>query len=285
MLSSSGDLPALIRDLSAAVGAAGGVLDGAVYAQARRLFAATENDAGLAAALTAAAPEYPRAEYLACPDAGGRVAATASEVVEDFRETERRAAGFGRWFRPATTAEGEPVLLVARWLCHLAGLRHPTVQLFLDLPDWPGATLVQVRGLGRPVAPGNFDLPVAGHVAGLTPPAAALAEEMAQELGLAGDQVTALASLGQYEHHAETGGLDDREYRFVFCGRLVPGALSGLRFVDGEVAAVAVFAVAELQMLLARFPERVASGLAASLPLYLAAGLPQGPTIRRHTKV
>jgi hypothetical protein len=47
--------------------------------------------------------------------------------------------------------------------------------------------------------------------------------------------------------------------------------LERIRFVDREVAAIAVFAVDDLQAVLRDTPARVASGLSASLALYLAA--------------
>ena len=78
--------------------------------------------------------------------------------------------------------------------------------------------------------------------------------------------------LGAYDHHiVPRGDFLNVEHHTVFRGRLRPEALARLRFPDGEVAAVCLIAVPELARYLAAFPDRVASGLGGSFPLYRSA--------------
>ena len=99
----------------------------------------------------------------------------------------------------------------------------------------------------------------------------ALFKELEEELGLHRSDVSAPISLGSYEYRGNQNdpALYNVEYRAVYHSRLQPGALSRIRFVDGEVAAVALFAVADVQTTIDTAPERVASGLARSWALYL----------------
>jgi isopentenyldiphosphate isomerase len=284
----------LLARLRAAATASGHVLDLTTYRAAHDLFARCDAGPAGAAALAALAPEYGQPEYLASVDAGGRSEHHPRELIEDFQAFAARRAGFRAWFQPALDEglpvsawpwrstgfrawfqpaldEGErPVLLAARWLCHLAGLRHRTVQLFIDHPSLRAYTLIQVRALSRPEAPGAFDLPVAGHVAGLAPVGEALLREMEEELGLSSDGVEALAFLGACNYEEPPANLSWRNYehRAVFRCRLAPGGLAGLRLQSSEVAAICIFPVEELVALLKRFPERIASGLRESFVLY-----------------
>ena len=125
------------------------------------------------------------------------VAAIGTSSLVDFNETLEHYPGFGRWFRAAQVG-GTPVLLVARWLCHLAGFRHRTVQLFLEHPTAEAYTLLQVRGLDKAEAPGSFDLPAAGHVAGVDTIEEALFAELEEELGLRAEDLDGLAAVGRY---------------------------------------------------------------------------------------
>ena len=52
----------------------------------------------------------------------------------------------------------------------------------------------------------------------------------------------------------------NNEYRVLYQAALKPEAAAKIRFADGEVAGLAVFAVPELRMLVQRSPERVARG-------------------------
>ena len=55
---------------------------------------------------------------------------------------------------------------------------------------------------------------------------------------------------------------------------VAPAEIPRIHFADGEVAAICVFALPELQGVLARHPERIASGLRDSLDGYLRSGTP-----------
>jgi isopentenyldiphosphate isomerase len=195
-------------------------------------------------------------------------------LLADYRETLTRHAGFTAWLREETAPEGEEVLLVTRWLCHLAGYRHRTVQLYIMHPERPDYVFVQVRGLTRPEAPGNFDSPVAGHVPGLADPAAIILAELAEEIGLSPEDVRDLRLTTTYNYLTpdRTELFYNNEYRAVFTCRLAPEAWPRLRFPDAEVAAICIFAVGELAALIERYPERVASGLRASFGRLFPAG-------------
>ena len=172
------------------------------------------------------------------------------------------------------TVEGRkrPTLLVARWLCHLVGFRHRTVHLFIDYPIQDDCyTLVQVRGTDKFESPGRFDLPAAGHVVNLEPPMETLFEELQEELNWHQDDVDEPKWVGKYNYcePASNPVLRNVEFRDVYTSRLKSTDLSKIKFVDGEVAALSIFKLRELEMMVSDFPERVASGLRKSLPLYL----------------
>jgi len=260
---------AAIKAARAAVERAGCTLDDAVYDAVEVLFGAVTAGTSTWDWLLAIAPEYGRAEFLAGLDAGGIPTKASPRMVEHYRTLVLRDARFGEWMRETTTPEGIVVLLPARWLCHLTGLRHPTVQLFLDDAAEEGRTLVQVRSLSRVDAPGCFDMPVAGHVPAFMPPGTALLKELAEELGLDADHISTPALLGHYQHlEGCDGPLRNNEYRTVYRCRLRPGGLARVRFPDAEVAGICVIDVGELARLIERFPDRVASGLTDSFPRY-----------------
>ena len=161
------------------------------------------------------------------------------------------------------------MLLAARWLCHLAGIRHRAVLIFLDHPSRTDLVLMQMRSLDKLESPGAFDLPVAGHVPGLATPGAALAAEMAEELGLHPGDVADLRLVGAYDSARPDAGATrcNAEYRLVYRGRVGADVIDRVRFADGEVAALALFAVDQVRALVAAQPERAAPGLVESLYL------------------
>jgi isopentenyldiphosphate isomerase len=245
------------------------VLAPAVLDRIIRLAEACASNPAFLFALRQMAPEYARHEYLLNVNERAKPALPTTEMVADWRQVSAKVPGLC-WFQESQI-DGRPILLAARWLCHLAGLRHRTVQLFLDHPAAKDYTLIQVRGWDKAEAPGCFDLPCAGHVSGLETVDGALFKELEEELGLDRNDVSVPELLGTCEYRDAEGTptLYNVEYRAVYRSRLRPGALSKIRFVDGEVGAVALFAVPEVQAMLDAVPERVASGLAGSWPLYL----------------
>jgi|GEM_PF-705813 len=274
-----------IHALQAAADRAGHLLSEEVYWQAKALFATCQADPAMQSRLTALAPEYVKQEFLQNVDEQGNAVPASARMLQDARQEMAHDPAFGHWFQLAEDSPQRQVLLVARWLCHLAGIRHRTVHLFIDHPALPDHTLVQVRALDKLDFPGCFDLPVAGHVVGLQPTEQALIQELGEELGLYPQDLQNLRPVGAYDRPSpptETGRRDI-EFRQVYAARLSPDALGKIRFADGEVAAISVFALDELADLAARFPERIASGLAHSLELYAqgALALGQQPPLRR----
>lgn len=216
-------------------------------------------------------PEYEQAEFLLCVDRAGEPISLPDEVVADFRYTAEHTPEFQTWLQPITLPDSSPGLLIARWLCHLAGFRHRAVHLLIDHPASPDYVLVQVRGLSKAEAPGCFDLPSAGHIAGLESVTNTLFKELQEELGLSRDDLDAVESIGAYEYRdtAHRANFYNVEYRMVYHTRLKPEAAGAIHFADGEVAALAAFFLPQLQAFIHTFPDRVASGLAMSLPFYL----------------
>lgn len=216
-------------------------------------------------------PEYGQAEFLLCVDRAGESVSLPDEVIADFRYTAEHSPEFQAWLQPITLPGGSPSLLIARWLCHWAGFRHRTVHLLIAHPTSSDYVFVQVRSLGKAEAPGCFDLPAAGHVVGLESVTETLFKELQGELGLSRDALAEVKEVGAYEYHAPPPrpGFYNVEHRTVFSALLKPEAAWSMRFVDGEVAALALFTLPELKALLCQFSDRVASGLAMSLPFYL----------------
>ncbi len=247
------------------------VLTPDVYEVLRSILLDSPANAQIGEKLRLGAPEYGRAEFLLCIDRTGEPVVVPDAVMADFRCTAEHSPEFGTWLQPATLPGGSPGLLIARWLCHWAGFRHRAVHLLIDHPASPDYVLVQVRGLEKAEAPGCFDLPAAGHVVGLESVTDTLFKELQEELGLSRDDLDAVESVGAYEYRdtAHRANFYNVEYRLVYHARLKPEAVGAFHFADGEVAALATFSLPQLQALIQTFPDRVASGLAMSLPFYL----------------
>lgn len=222
--------------------------------------------------------EYEKEEFLLVVDEQGRLVKPVREMIERFHKTAAAHPEFRRWFRQAVIEEGElagvPLLLAARWLCHMIGLRHGTVEIFIDPPDLPGHTLVQVRGMDKFEAPGAFDIPCAGHISGMDAPEAALEKELGEELNLSLYDLDDFRLVGRYNSYPEGDKVDrpslkiNNEHRVLYRARIKPEAAARIRFSDGEVAGLSVFSVSELRALVKRYPERVASGLSDAIGFY-----------------
>lgn len=225
--------------------------------------------------LTGLTREFGQAEFLLPLASHG---AAAVLPTQDFERAKRLLAAqpaFQQWFRAARLADGSPVLLAGRWLCHLAGIRHATVEIFIDPLEMPGHTLVQVRGMDKFEAPGAFDMPCAGHVSGTDTVEMSLGKELSEELNLTLEDLNGLQKLCCYESRTGDGkgvtnylGIVNIEYRTLYCATIKPDAYHSIRFSDGEVAGLAVFTVEALQALIRKYPERVASGLLGAMPFY-----------------
>ncbi len=217
--------------------------------------------------------EYAHEEFLLVVDVDGKPSLPARGVLDDYHKMVRSHPAFARWFREEVLLEGEysgaRVLLAARWLCHLIGLRHKTVEIFLDPPDMPGHTMVQVRGMEKFQSPGAFDIPCAGHVDGVDGDEESLRKELEQEINLTLDDLEDLRLLERYNSFGEDEpGRANYEHRVLYRARLKPGAMNKIRFADGEVAGMSVFSVAELREMVRKYPERVAAGLGEAMGYY-----------------
>jgi len=219
------------------------------------------------------APEYDREEYLLCVDRFGKGAHVPADLLNQVRMLCKKQPMLETWFRIVVPPDRpKPALLIARWLCHLAGFRHRTVHLFLDHPVLSDHTLIQVRGINKEEAPGRFGLPVAGHIVGLDTAQETLTKELGEELGLSSDMLIALRNLGSYEskHPSDPGELRNVEHHEVYRARLSSEGWLCAHARDSEVAALAAFQIADLYGMIERFPDRVASGLKGSLSIYMA---------------
>lgn len=224
--------------------------------------------------------EYNQDEFLLVVGEEGQPGGMGESLLARFEQMVNAHSEFGRWFQTgavksgasARERPGAPVLLAGRWLCHLVGLRHRTVEIFLDLDGaGEGHTLAQVRGMDKVISPGAFDLPCAGHVSGTETPEEALRHELSEELNLAlGD----LADLRKITEHAAAAHpiagthLINPEYCYLYRAKIRPAEFASIRFSDGEVAGLALVNLAEIRAMSARFPERVAGGLSESLVYY-----------------
>ena len=265
------ELPGLWADLLGEVEGGNRKLTRGVVDKARKVFLAyyasgSETPEGLIR-------EYAHEEFLLVVDQDGKLSLPARGVLDEYHKTVRNHPAYARWFREEVLLEGEwagtRVLLAARWLCHLVGLRHKTVEIFIDPPDMPGHTLVQVRGMEKFHSPGAFDIPCAGHVDGIDGEEESLRKELEQEINLTLDDLEGLRLLERYNSFGEDSpGRANYEHRVLYRARLKPGAMGKIRFADGEVAGMSVFSVAELRELVRKYPERVAAGLSDAIGYY-----------------
>lgn len=237
--------------------------------------------------------EYGREEFLLVVGAGGEPVGSEAGLLEQFLAANYAHSQSLDWFQVGalrseeflpysgetgnsltSTDErpGEPVLLAARWLCHLVGLRHRTVEIFLDLPGVEeGHTLVQVRGMDKIEAPGAFDIPCAGHVSESETAFEALGKELGEELNLTIADLNGLRLVSRYLSPARISKktiLLNEEYRYLYRAYIQPASVPRIRFSDGEVAGLALMNFNELCRLAQRYPERIASGLGDAFQYY-----------------
>lgn len=230
----------------------------------------------MAKELKSAAPEFGRPEFLRCVNLRGEAVYPAESIIKDFRETAAQYPEFGLWFQSVTIREKDEdkqLLLIARWLCHLAGFRHTSIHLFIEHPELKDYLFVQVRAVDKPESPACFDLPVAGHIIGTETAKKSLFAELREEINLMPDDITDLEMLDcyGYEEEPKKSNVQNVEFRMVFQSHLKKDSLLKIKFNDQEVAAICLFSISELQAMMERFPERIASGLKNSFPIYLRA--------------
>jgi 8-oxo-dGTP pyrophosphatase MutT (NUDIX family) len=266
-------LPGPWIELRDEVEASNRTLSRAVFEKARQIYVNHYSGVGddTPEALTR---EYAREEFLMVLDEHGRPVHPHRLSLDQYTNTVKRHPGFERWFRKDSVKEGDTagaaVLLAARWLCHLVGLRHGTVEIFLDPPNTEGQTLVQVRAIEKFESPGAFDIPCAGHIDGTDTVEDSLAKELGEELNLTLDDLENLRLLCRYNSFGEESPNHtiNNEHRVLYRARLKPHATARIRFMDGEVAGLTTFDINELRALVRQYPERVASGLSEAIGYY-----------------
>lgn len=262
-------LPTAWQEIRREARAADCTLTPAVFERIRQVFVQTyAGGTETPASLTRG--EYDKDEFLLVLDEHGHAAQLSPDVLERYRQTLERSPVFGRWFQEAPLPAGGRVLLAARWLCHLTGLLHGTVEIFIDPPERPGYTLVQVRGMDKVEAPGAFDIPCAGHISGLDQAEVALRKELAEELDLFTNNLSDVCLISRYNSISadDQGWAVNNEHRILYRAQLKKEAAARISFADGEVAGLGVMNVAELRRLVQQYPERVATGLSDSIGYY-----------------
>ncbi len=260
--------PGNFTQIIQAVEAADHQLSGNVYHALSAWFAACQEEPSGLREIQAASREYRKVEFFLNVNPKGEAAVLEDALLQDFEQMRAHYPTYSHWFQRAEFPDGRPTLLIARWLCHLVGLRHQAVHLFIDHPRLLDHTLIQMRSLNKAESPGRFDLPAAGHVTGLETVEAALQKELREELDVDVHALLDLTRLGSYLHTARMEAYNV-EYRVVFYSRL--SAEDWLRLSAGadEVAAIVSLPAAKLHEFIARRPEQVASGLVGSFPFYL----------------
>ncbi|MCX7852070.1 MAG: NUDIX domain-containing protein, partial [Caldilineales bacterium] len=146
-------------------------------------------------------------------EGGDRVdAATALQTLETWRVRLGRPAAPGEEWLDVVRPDGEPYGWSApRWFCHLVGLRHRVVYVYLTTPQ--GLLALQMRAHTKPEWPSLFDTTVAGHVKAGHGWEEGVWAEIEEELGLSvedGERWLAegrLEPIGGYERYGVDDGL------------------------------------------------------------------------------
>ena len=243
------------------------------YTAVKSLFLETTSSRDKQSYWEESSPEYGSGEYLHNVDSRGTEVLTPVGMVEDFRWTIKDYPNFALWFKELSTPKQsnpqEVTLLPARWLCHTAGFRHLSVNLFLEPQGDSDHMLVQVRGTKKAESPGLFDLPVAGHIGAEQTVREAVFLEAKEELGLVEADLINLTLIDSYEYTGSDieSGIWNVEFRWVFLACLSTRKIAQIRPVSDEVAAIALFSSSQIELMVDTFPDRVASGLLASMPI------------------
>lgn len=197
-------------------------------------------------------PEYDRDEYLVNCEEGGTPTVTESLDISGL-------STISPWIKWECNT-----VLVRRWLAHFVGLRHRVIHLFLDHPGHPDCTFAQIRSLAKYHSSGRVDMPVGGHVTNLDDLDASLEREFLEELGLKARQdLVNLRPVGTFTVTVSDDLPDhiDVDHSTVFRAAIKPYALERLRFQAGEVGALALFRVDELNRWIHQRPSDVGEGL------------------------
>lgn len=211
-------------------------------------------------------------------EGGDRVdAATALQTLETWRVRLGRPAAPGEEWLDVVRPDGESYGWSApRWFCHLVGLRHRVVYVYLTTPQ--GLLALQMRAHTKPEWPSLFDTTVAGHVKAGHGWEEGVWAEIEEELGLAvedGERWLAegrLEPIGGYERYGVDDGLPpyrNRQVNRVFVGTLTAWGLAHVRFADGEVGGLYLCRPEEAHRMVMT-DVLVAPGLRRSFPYWWA---------------
>jgi len=220
--------------------------------------------------MRAMSPSLPgKKEFLLPLDAAGQPVVLPANTLVALQTALKHTPSLRQWLS-LVTHNATKTVLIARTLCHRIGLRHGTVQLILDHPTRPDYTFLQIRDFHKADAPGEFDMPCAGHTVACDTAEVALQKELTEEIGLTGDDLEEIRCVGRYEHRETTTRTDfiNVELRTVYRARLRSQSMAKLHFADGEVAALTMITRDALHELVSRHRDRVASGLLGTLPWY-----------------
>lgn len=172
--------------------------------------------------------------------------------------------------------EGRPLAAMApRWVCHLLGLRHRCVHIFLEWysPALSRVALLQVRSWHKLDEPGCVDMSVSGHIVGDNSREAGAVLELGEELGLSltdlkGDGLVWKAAYEHFDVYPHKN-FYNREWRDVFAAEIATPSLENICFADKEVVGIYLCPAFELKQLRNQSCLPLASGLKRSLPFLL----------------
>lgn len=162
------------------------------------------------------------------------------------------------------SAAGEPLGWAApRWFCHLTGLRHRVVHIFLTTPQ--DLMILQMRGHDKAEWPSLFDTTVGGHLKAGQGWGEGALSEIEEEIGLPAGEVGKWLRGGHlivtgptYErygvgrvHQTSELLMRNRQVNQIFGGQLTDWGLSHLHFHDGELDGVFLCRPEEARRMLA----------------------------------
>lgn len=209
-------------------------------------------------------------------EGGDRIdAATALQTLAEWRVRLERPPVHGEEWLDVVGPHGEPYGWSApRWFCHLLGLRHRVIYVYLTTPQ--GLLALQMRAHTKPEWPSLFDTTVAGHVkAGLGWEEGVMAE-IEEELGLSAEHRARwlveerLKPIGGYERYSvdeSSPPYRNRQVNRVFAGALTAWGLAHIRFADGEVGGLYLCRPEEAHRMV-KTDFLVAPGLRRSFPYW-----------------
>ena len=203
-------------------------------------------------------------EFAALDSAWQGGGATTPAVVQaslaEWRIRLDRLQTAGEEMLDVVDAAGTPCGWTApRWFCHLTGLRHRVVHVFLTSPQ--GHLVLQMRAPDKAEWPQHFDTTVGGHLkAGQDWHEGALIE-IGEELGLATSALEKWLLGGRlhlvgpvYERHGVSRDLPpirNRQVNQTFAGDLTEWGLAHLHFADGEIAGIYLCPAEEVRRMIA----------------------------------